>query len=460
MNQLDRDASRKIKIKINLLHLLLFQLINMEGIAKTLQGLKVPELKAKCKEVSQSYLDVQGELTVQLKIPNFFKLSKADLVTKILELSKTTTIDLSARAPVSSIAGAPSNILHTDVSNDATATDAGPTMAADRGKEGKVGKAPSKRKASDEASTQKKIKCKIPATSKDLGRDLTTVIASQAPVMTNALIAASVKTTPVPVSPVPTIPPNYKTAMAKPIPKPKSPLLKTSVVSPQGPKTKTGPPKIKARTAAQEVKIRPRFQGLLQTKTPQVALRPVDIPVLPEPKLASPTERIKFTETHFLNTLFTFLHKFRAKSIAGPEYPCPASFSQSPSSTTTTHLAFQGFHPDVYAKTDARGFMVAVRFWIARLHSYMQLGSGEAWSSNAKEMSILGPDLATWPPVMAVAQVTDEIWAVMTEEEGKEVKYLVIGEVGEVVASSKGEGNGVGLPHGCRVRGDWKKYLE
>jgi hypothetical protein len=104
--------------------------------------------------------------------------------------------------------------------------------------------------------------------------------------------------------------------------------------------------------------------------------------------------------------------------------------------------------------------MVALGFWIARLHSYMQLGSGEAWSSNAREMGLLGPDLATWPPVMSVIQVTEEIWAVNTEEEGKKVKYLVIGEIGEVVASSKDAGDGVGLIHGCRVRGDWAKHLE
>lgn len=93
----------------------------------------------------------------------------------------------------------------------------------------------------------------------------------------------------------------------------------------------------------------------------------------------------------------------------------------------------------------------------------MQLGSGEAWSSNAKEMGILGPDLATWPPVLSVQQVTDEIWGVTTEEEGESVKYLVIGEMGEVVGSSKtktGEDAiGEDLTYGCGVRGDWAKYL-
>jgi hypothetical protein len=120
-------------------------------------------------------------------------------------------------------------------------------------------------------------------------------------------------------------------------------------------------------------------------------------------------------------------------------------------------LAFQGLHPDVYDTKD--GFQVAIRFWIARMHSYMQLGSGEAWSGRAGGMGMLGPDLATWPPVLGVEKVTEEVWAVKTGEEIGEVRYLIMGEIGEVVASSKGITGDEVLVSGCVVRSDWAKYL-
>ena len=72
---------------------------------------------------------------------------------------------------------------------------------------------------------------------------------------------------------------------------------------------------------------------------------------------------------------------------------------------------------------------------------------------------MLGPDMATWPPIMKVEKVAGEVWAISTQEEEGEIKYLVIGEIGEVVASSKGAKGDEELIHGCIVRSDWARYL-
>jgi len=200
---------------------------------------------------------------------------------------------------------------------------------------------------------------------------------------------------------------------------------------------------------------RSRFTGLVSTKPIEAAApapRPQDIEI----DLSTFNARIKFINSHFLNTLFTLLHQYRAKPITS-QYPCPTSFMKSSKYKHTSHLAFQGFHPDVYDTKD--GFEVAIRFWIARLHSYMQLGSGEAWSGRAGGMGMLGPDMATWPPVIGVEKVTEGVWAVRTEEDIGEVRYLLMGEIGEVVASSKGITGDEILVSGCVVRSDWARYL-
>jgi hypothetical protein len=75
-------------------------------------------------------------------------------------------------------------------------------------------------------------------------------------------------------------------------------------------------------------------------------------------------------------------------------------------------------------------------------------------------MGMMGSDMATWPPIMGVERVSEEIWAISTEEEDGKVRYLVIGEIGEVVVSSRGGGaEGGELVSGCKLRNDWAKYL-
>jgi len=419
---------------------------------------------------------------MKLKIPNFSKLSKADLIAKILEATAT------AGTSTDSTTHQPAQVSTTTSSEPNGTKKASGDQSEPKKKEGNV----KKRKATDQPGPSSKSSNEGSAQGKEKITDTTQSHAQQqqadsidtsppydgsadAPRSTTTKIAKTKEAAPTkPKAPKKTPAPDLSStrplAKAKPqvIPKPgshsKPPLsLKSQDIvqaqtDPKAPtfwKTTTTitKPKSQARPSIQTA--RPRFTGLVSAK-PIDGPRPASKPIEIEIDLSSTDLRIKFMESHFLNTLFTLLHQYRAKSITS-QYPCPSSFTTSPKYKKTSHLAFQGFHPDVYDTKD--GFQVAVRFWIARMHSYMQLGSGEAWSGRAGGMGMLGPDMATWPAVIGVEKVTEEVWAVVTEEDSGEVRYLVMGEIGEVVASSKGITGDEVLVSGCMVRGDWAKYL-
>jgi hypothetical protein len=458
--------------------------------SKALQSLKVPKLKARCKEVNMPPFCITST-DDQLRIPNFSKLSKADLIAKILEATTTaghSTDTTTITHPT--VQATPTTLDEPNGTKKASGEKSDPKK-----KEGNV----KKRKATDQPGPSSKSSQECSAKEVDHATDSTQPQEPPPPKSVSTSLpddsagsadaapsgrtktaktkeSASVK----PKAPKKTLAPTSmiesssepqtKTkpqVMPKPRSNPKPPLvLKSQDVAqaqtdPKAPtfwKTPTTATtsKPKARPSVLTAQVaRPRFTGLVSTK-------PVDVPPpAPLPRdieidLSTFNARIKFIESHFLNTLFTLLHHYRAKPITST-YPCPPSFMKSPKYKHTSHLAFQGFHPDVYDTKD--GFQVAIRFWIARLHSYMQLGSGEAWSGRAGGMGMLGPDMATWPAVIGVERVTEEVWAVRTEEELGEVRYLVMGEIGEVIASSKGITGDEVLVSGCVVRSDWAKYL-
>ena len=425
---------------------------------------------------------------VKLKIPNFSKLSKADLIAKILEAGNKT--DNTTYPPPQAQAQA-----HAPTADDSTIKQSSNEKEfPQKKKEGNV----KKRKATDQPgpstkSFQEQIFKPVGAT--DSAQPETEAVTSRhAPSVSfdadksiaNTIITKAVKpkssaqAKPKPAKKTSVItsasnegankPKSRSTTMtqivAKPKPNPKPPFALDSLpptigtdAVPKAPvfwKTQTSASKSKSGSNKTLVKpAQPRFTGLTQTKP--VAVTP-SAPLAPEIKvdLSTFTARIKYIESHFINSLHALLHRYRAKSIT-TNYPCPASFLKSSKYKQTSHLAFQGFNPDIY--DSQAGFEVAIRFWIARLHSSMQLGSGEAWSGRAGEMGMLGPDMATWPPVIAVERVTEEVWAIVTEEGSGTVRYLVMGEIGEVVATSKGiTGNEV-LVSGCVVRSDWARYL-
>jgi len=426
---------------------------------------------------------------VKLKIPNFSKLSKADLIAKILEAGNKT--DSTTYPPPQAQAQA-----HVPTADDSTSKQSSNEKEfPQKKKEGNI----KKRKATDQPGPS--TKSSQEQTTKPVGATDSTQSQTEAVPSRHAsgnssdADAKSLEPTTCTktVKPKPNAQAKPKPAkktsvitsasnegadkpksrsttktqiVAKPKPNPKPPLALNSLpptsdtdAVPKAPvfwKTQTSASKSKLGSNKTLVNpAQPRFTGLTQTKP--VAVTP-SAPLAPEIEvdLGTFTARIKYIESHFINSLHTLLHRYRAKSIT-THYPCPASILKSSKYKQTSHLAFQGFNPDIY--DSQAGFEVAIRFWIARLHSSMQLGSGEAWSGRAKEMGMLGPDMATWPPVIAVERVTEEVWAIVTEEGSGTVRYLVMGEIGEVVATSKGiTGNEV-LVSGCVVRSDWARYL-
>lgn len=421
----------------------------------------------------------------QLKIPNFSKLSKADLIAKILEATAgsgqstdTTTITHPTVQTTSNTLDDPNG----------TKRQSG-EKSEPKKKEGNV----KKRKATDQPGPSSKSSVEASAKEVETATDSTqsqeeqsnsiptslhvdpAELADAPPASKTKTIktkepapakAKATKKTPAPnLTSTKALPKTKPQIAPKPRSVPKPPLVlksqdiaqaQTEPTAPTFWKTPTTTIKSKARPSILTTQVaRPRFTGLVSTKpieAPTPAPRPQDIDI----DLSTFNARIKFIEFHFLNTLFTLLHQYRAKPITS-QYPCPPSFIESPKYKHSSHLAFQGFHPDVYDTKD--GFQVAIRFWIARLHSYMQLGSGEAWSGRAGGMGMLGPDMATWPAILGVEKVTEEIWAVRTEEEIGEVRYLVMGETGEVIASSKGITGDEVLVSGCVIRSDWAKHL-
>ena len=95
----------------------------------------------------------------------------------------------------------------------------------------------------------------------------------------------------------------------------------------------------------------------------------------------------------------------------------------------------------------------------------MQLGSAEAWSARAGGLGVLGPDMATWPPVIGCQKVMGDIWRIQTLEGTKEVDYVILGFFGVVIGPSRdvrpvgGSSGEEGSVEGCKVRSDWVGYI-
>lgn len=95
-------------------------------------------------------------------------------------------------------------------------------------------------------------------------------------------------------------------------------------------------------------------------------------------------------------------------------------------------------------------YEVALRFWVARLHTVLQMGGGEAWSVAANGHGMLSPDIGSWPAISSCQQVSGDVWKVITSDA---CVYLCIGPSGDVIhrdASVEGD-----LP----IRPDWQAYL-
>ena len=246
----------------------------------------------------------------------------------------------------------------------------------------------------------------------------------------------------------------------------------TSVIKPSKPNPivlpkstpKAGITKLKSKST----QPRPEFKPLTIVRPTQT---PAPLPpTIPETKipLDSPTDRLTYLEGHFLNTVSIHLHSNRIKPILAPPYPTPTPY---PTSSITSHLAFQGLDPSLYTSHTPEEFEVGLRFWIARLHTSLQLGSGDAWSAKAGGMGVMGPDMADWPPIIDCHRIVGDIWKIKTLGNGEEVAFIVVGCIGEVTGHSRvrtvdpkdPNEEELGLVEveveGCRVRSDWAGYI-
>ncbi|WRT69705.1 uncharacterized protein IL334_006695 [Kwoniella shivajii] len=179
--------------------------------------------------------------------------------------------------------------------------------------------------------------------------------------------------------------------------------------------------------------------------------------------LTSTSGKIDFLRAHFLETLCGNLESARRK-LPLSEVPATDS-SKIIKSRSTNNLAFQGFASSIYTDTSPESFMVAIRFWVSRLHAIMLMGSGEAWSAHGSGMGLLGPDLLKWPAVLSCKRLSHSVWSVTTSNEGIDIhaatimtKYLVIGINGGVISSSNDE-DSTHTVDSCPVRYDWFKFM-
>ena len=180
-------------------------------------------------------------------------------------------------------------------------------------------------------------------------------------------------------------------------------------------------------------------------------------------KLDTLTNRMAYMNTHFLNDIFGQLIASHSSSQPSDDRPELSS------------LAFNGFDPDLYSKTSHEGFLVAIRFWIARLHTNMQLGSGEGRTSEGRNLVVLGSDLTSWPKVTNVDQISPDLWRVVTctrvsvpegnLDAGVHSIYgsLILGETGELITTSPQLADLPLTPEGLKkanVRQDWQAFIE
>lgn len=163
--------------------------------------------------------------------------------------------------------------------------------------------------------------------------------------------------------------------------------------------------------------------------------------------------------------------------------PFPSSYPKTAHQDDPTfNLAFQGIHPSIYRSSSTQAFVVAMRFWLWKLHTTLQLGSGESCIADGRIPGLLKPDLATWLAILEIRKLCDDIWVVKT---GKLVgnkrnialqsgspstsaldersTFLVLSINGEVISRSSDlddvEAREESEIEGCYVRTDWRKLI-
>ncbi|BEI87315.1 uncharacterized protein CcaverHIS019_0100330 [Cutaneotrichosporon cavernicola] len=203
-------------------------------------------------------------------------------------------------------------------------------------------------------------------------------------------------------------------------------------------------------------------QSIPREKKPQLFTLPAD---------ANRSDRVKHIQSHFLDRLFLNLNQARDTHQAVASVPA-----------ALPTLAFSGLHGELY-DGDLDAFQVALRWWIARLHTTLQLGSAQEWSAAAGGRGLLGPDMTLWPAVAECKKVVEGIYLVVTASQKLQNKdkvssrsrdppstepqgvtcgrYLVLASTGDVIATDA-PSSATTEPltiEGCLVRSDWHSYI-
>ncbi|WWC73688.1 uncharacterized protein I206_107660 [Kwoniella pini CBS 10737] len=211
-----------------------------------------------------------------------------------------------------------------------------------------------------------------------------------------------------------------------------------------------------------------RFQALKPSvKAPQKAPSTTDNNIIPavldsEP-LATANDRKKSVRSSFLEEMFLHLNASRMKPISGPHSSPTLALN---SDLSTLPVNFPGLGTALYdPATPKDAFIVALRFYIARLHTSMYQGSGESWSMYGRGVGLLGPDLSKWPIIIDCKHFSRDFWMVETDNLSTLTtsnlgitKYIAIGLNGDVIASSL-DGSEKNDIQGCPIRKDWYDYI-
>ncbi|BEI79507.1 hypothetical protein CcaverHIS002_0100360 [Cutaneotrichosporon cavernicola] len=203
-------------------------------------------------------------------------------------------------------------------------------------------------------------------------------------------------------------------------------------------------------------------QSIPREKKPQLFTLPAD---------ANRSDRVKHIQSHFLDRLFLNLNQARDTHQAVASVPA-----------ALPTLAFSGLHGELY-DGDLDAFQVALRWWIARLHTTLQLGSAQEWSAAAGGRGLLGPDMTLWPAVAECKKVVEGIYLVVTASQKLQNKdkvssrsrdppstepqgvtcgrYLVLASTGDVIATDAPSSSTTEplTIEGCLVRSDWHSYI-
>ncbi|ORY34762.1 hypothetical protein BCR39DRAFT_556270 [Naematelia encephala] len=193
---------------------------------------------------------------------------------------------------------------------------------------------------------------------------------------------------------------------------------------------------------------------------------------LMHPQLDTTASRVQYAKEHLLNRLLQNLNASRTHPIIAPPFPRPLPFDTRPHDPTFG-LAFQGIHPDLYENLQNSAFLICFRFWTWRLYISFQLGSGEAWSSDAREMGLLGPDISGWPAVIQCRHIRQDLWLIETQSSSRGLEaglgnhamvweaFMVLGETGEVISRTPKSTRRSESPiQDCNIRSDWHHFIE